>query len=417
MNILVFPCGSELGLELYRCLNNNKSFKLFGLSSVDDSGQIFYANYSKISADIGDRENLIDSMNYWVDKWEIDVIYPTMDSVIKVLNEEKSKIQVPFISQTEYYNIFVDKYLTYEYFAGFSFVPRYNDSLSKERDNEIFVKPRIGYGSRGTRMGTYEECRELNKYVYCEYLPGREITVDNFSINGDVLWSLPRLRRRTKFGISVETEYLTHNVVANFIKTISDRLNISGAWFAQFKEDRDGNFKLLEIAPRFGGSSGLSRIYGVSMPEASIYSINDNINFYTNNFQVPPRLVRQLDTRFVVKDHYQDVYVDYDDTLLLKNGSLSVPLFAWLLTQKEFGKNLFLITRHRGNLEQSLKKLSIYPFFEGIIWLKHDENKSNYISRNSIFIDDSFVERLEVSKLAHVLVLDPQTAVDVVWDA
>ena len=44
-NILVFPCGSEIGLEIHNALKYSKDFKLFGGSSVDDYGKFVYANY------------------------------------------------------------------------------------------------------------------------------------------------------------------------------------------------------------------------------------------------------------------------------------------------------------------------------------------------------------------------------------
>ena len=44
-NILVFPCGSEIGLEIYRSVKYSTHFKLFGGSSVDDHGKFVFENY------------------------------------------------------------------------------------------------------------------------------------------------------------------------------------------------------------------------------------------------------------------------------------------------------------------------------------------------------------------------------------
>ena len=46
-NILVFPCGSEIALELYRALVHSKHFNLIGASSVDDHGRFVYHNYTE----------------------------------------------------------------------------------------------------------------------------------------------------------------------------------------------------------------------------------------------------------------------------------------------------------------------------------------------------------------------------------
>jgi hypothetical protein len=37
MNILVFPCGSEIGLEVYNSLFCQKDINLIGVNSVNDN--------------------------------------------------------------------------------------------------------------------------------------------------------------------------------------------------------------------------------------------------------------------------------------------------------------------------------------------------------------------------------------------
>ena len=44
--VLVFPCGSEIGLEIERALKFNKDYELIGGSSVNDHGMFEYEKYS-----------------------------------------------------------------------------------------------------------------------------------------------------------------------------------------------------------------------------------------------------------------------------------------------------------------------------------------------------------------------------------
>ena len=44
-NILVFPCGSEIALEVYRSVNKSTHFNLIGASSCDDHGKFIFENY------------------------------------------------------------------------------------------------------------------------------------------------------------------------------------------------------------------------------------------------------------------------------------------------------------------------------------------------------------------------------------
>ena len=44
-NILVFPCGSEIALDIYSSVEYSTHFNLIGASSVEDHGSFVYENY------------------------------------------------------------------------------------------------------------------------------------------------------------------------------------------------------------------------------------------------------------------------------------------------------------------------------------------------------------------------------------
>ena len=46
-NVLVFPCGTEIGLEINAALRFIKFINLYGASSTDDNGRMVYENYNK----------------------------------------------------------------------------------------------------------------------------------------------------------------------------------------------------------------------------------------------------------------------------------------------------------------------------------------------------------------------------------
>jgi len=45
IRVLVFPCGSEIGLEIYRSLIYIRQIELWGGSSVEDHGRFVFKNY------------------------------------------------------------------------------------------------------------------------------------------------------------------------------------------------------------------------------------------------------------------------------------------------------------------------------------------------------------------------------------
>src|SRR3989344_8107618 len=80
-NILVFPCGTEIGLEIHRSLNFSTHFEVFGGSSISDHGQFVYKNYI---GDIPyvDEPNFIEVLNSVINAHKIDAIIPAHDSVV-----------------------------------------------------------------------------------------------------------------------------------------------------------------------------------------------------------------------------------------------------------------------------------------------------------------------------------------------
>lgn len=44
-NILVFPCGSEIALEVHRSLQYSTHFRLIGANSIDDHGRFVFETY------------------------------------------------------------------------------------------------------------------------------------------------------------------------------------------------------------------------------------------------------------------------------------------------------------------------------------------------------------------------------------
>lgn len=153
----------------------------------------------------------------------------------------------------------------------------------------FFAKPRKGQGSKGTmKIETWEDyqfARE-KRLLLMEYLPGSEYTVDCFTDrHGKLRFSQTRKRIRVKDGIAVETAPGGPDLT-DWAEAISVRLHMRGAWFFQVKEDKDGNPRLLEVAPRIAGSSGIWRKCGVNLPKLTAYDALDmdiQINFEPKN--------------------------------------------------------------------------------------------------------------------------------------
>jgi len=76
----------------------------------------------------------------------------------------------------------------------------------------------------------------------------------------------------------------------------------------------------------------------------------------------------------------------------------------FLYQSKNLCKEIILLSKHKQDIKESLKKFAISDLlFDEIIVLDENEKKSDYITNmNSIFIDDSFAERKEVFDKLHI---------------
>ena len=211
-NILVFPCGSEIGLDIYSSVKYSTYFHLIGASSIDDHGKFVYEDYiSGIPYVV--EPDFIPTMARIVKDRQIDAIYPTMDLVITVLKECEEELGCRVISSSsETTKICLSKDLTYEKLQSVVRVPQiYNPSNIPQDAFPVFAKPKVGYGAKGTiKLNTQEEVDNFIKgkddLLILEYLPGEEFTVDCFTDkDGHLLYCSARKRNRVKDGSSVNT--------------------------------------------------------------------------------------------------------------------------------------------------------------------------------------------------------------------
>lgn len=415
-NILVFPCGSEVALEIYRSLCFSTHFHLIGASSVEDHGRFVFEDY------IGDLpfytdENFIHILAEVLKRKKIDAIYPAMDAVAVFLKKNEKRLNCYVIgSSYEATTIAASKNKTYELLSNVIPCPEWKTDLDKVEFYPTFLKPDQGYGSRNIKLA-YSKLeaqifiQDKNiKYVYCEYLPGKEYTIDCFSNReGVLLFSGARQRARISNGISVSTHSAKDHKVyfKKIAEIINTKLSPRGAWFFQMKENDKGQPTLLEVATRLGGSSSYFRVQGVNFAMLSTFDAFENdVMVNVNNYEV--KLDRALNNKYKLNIKYNTVYVDFDDCILIDN-KINTQLISFLYQCLNENKEIILITRHSGNITEKLESLKISAIFSKVIHLKNRELKSSFINSQtySIFIDDSYNERLDISCNLKIPVFSP----------
>lgn len=415
IKILVFPAGTEIAFEIHNALKNCKFITLYGATSVPCHANFVFKNCVEGVPFVEDPE-LIDKMNDVIWKHGIDYVYPAHDSALLRLTRQQGDLDAKVItSPLDTVEICRDKAKTYKYFEGCDFLPKVYKSADEvaESDYPVFVKPAVGQGGEGAMKVDDRETLDRvlasgREYVICEYLPGHEYTVDCFTDRyGALQYFNQRTRERIRSGIAVRSRFVDIDVVIwRMADEINKRLKFNGAWFFQVKRDAHGELKLMEIAPRIAGTMGLSRNIGVNLPLLTVYNmLGEDVYIMENRNNLI--LDRAFISRFEANIEYDKVYVDLDDTLIVK-GKVNAFLMAFLYQAKEKGKKIFLLTRHRVedvDCTLDINNISV-SLFDAVISMSVGGDKADFVCKGSILIDDSFRERKRVHKMCDVPVFD-----------
>lgn len=354
--VLVYPCGTELGLEVFRAVRYSSHYDLYGGSSTYDHGRFVYDNHIDNLPFITDKSSVeeIARFDEAVRAYRFDCIYPTMDGVITVFSRYRKSL-TPVVAAPPYETTRItrSKRLTYELFEGILPIPTVYRAEDEIKNYPVFIKPAVGQGSVGTlKVDSQERLHSMNAFtgdlLVTEYLPGQEYTIDCFTNSeGRLIYCKGRTRNRIKSGIGVNLPLLT-----------------------------------------------LDSFNGLVIDDVCM---ND----------YPIELDRAMYNVFKIRLHYRTVYIDYDDTIIV-HGKLNLNAMKFLFQCIDAGKRLVLVTRHVGtDLGEELRLRKLDGLFDEIIHLDADRRKSDVISdSDGIFIDDSYGERKDVATRRGIPVFD-----------
>jgi hypothetical protein len=412
-NVLVYPCGAESAMEIHLGLKDVMNIRVVGASKREDHGRMVYENYYGDFPSITD-ENFIEELNKLIEKESIDLILPTHDTVLVHMarNQDKinTKVAVPGVWQAE---VCRSKKKIYHLFKDFEFNPTVFEGIEDIKEYPIYAKLDEGQGSKGAFVvkdrKQLEVIPDIENYVLMELLPGEELTIDCFTDrHGKLQFVGPRNRKRVFDGVSVNSASVPlTDEIFNIGKIVSDTLKIRGAWYFQLKRDQQGHFKLLEASVKVAGNMNVFRGIGVNFPLLMVYDYLDyDVQAIPNNYSI--EVDRALFSRYKVNLGYNTIYIDFDDTIT-KNGKVNQHVMAFIYHQINKGRTLKLITKHQGNLDDSLEALAIHKgLFDEIIHIPMDDEKYKYITEKEdvIFVDNAYGERFKVRQELNIPVFD-----------
>lgn len=415
-NVLIFPAGSEIGLEIFNSLKYSHHVEVFGASGKNDHASFLFEkdHYIEDKNLYIDRANFVDLLNDYLRKFRIKFIYPTHDTIANFLAEHQSQLVARVITScSETNRIARFKHKTYAHFAEHEFCPTVYSAPFNDITYPVFLKPDDGQGGKGTfcANNAHELAFYLGKspgLLVTEFLPGEELSVDCFTdYKGNLLFVGPRTRERVQMGISFRSTAIeVSDEVMRIAHTINDTVKLDGAWFFQVKRDLYGRYKLLEFAPRQSSTMGLYRHAGVNFALLSYFNAQKiPVHIMCNEY--PLQLDRCLHNRFRAGMEFNRVYIDFDETIII-GDHVHDRVMAFLYQCRNRKIDVVLLTKHRNDVRETLERCAISPsLFTDIVHLTAGEDKWRYIDPlGSIFIDNYWSDRRDVKKMLGIQVFD-----------
>lgn len=415
VNVLIFPAGSENAINIYNSLKYNLHFNIFGASGKADHCEFIYPKEKLFIGNLYIKENnFIDEFNKVIGKFNIDYIIPTHDIIAAFLTKHCNTINAKLISSPyETARIAENKKVTYDVLKNEYFYPKVYQSIDEVTKYPVFLKPYIGVGGKGTYLINNKQdlktiLKKNSNLLICEYLPGKEYTVDCFTNkNGELLFVGPRKSERITIGIDFHSERAEYNKEFESIaEELNNKFKFNGAWFFQVKEDEFNNVKFMEFSVRQAATMDFYRQLGVNFTALSLFdAMGYDVKIIFNNYNL-------ISDRFLKINYYFDymydkLYVNFEDTLII-DGSVNTTLIKVIYQCINANKKIILLTKHAYKLDQILKKYRINnDLFDVIIFIEPNKKKADYIDNlKSVFIDNSFIDRLSVKELCNIPVFD-----------
>jgi carbamoyl-phosphate synthase large subunit len=418
--VLIFPGATEIALEIRQALAWHKELQLFSAGAdVSNHAPFVFAQHCVVPS--VENADWLSALQDMTARHRITHIFPAHDDALMALAENAGSLSAKVVtSPLLTCRITRSKSATLAHLRDVVPTPTQFADARDVSAFPVFVKPDIGQGSQ--RTSTARDRLELDNLlsddpdrIILEYLPGPEYTVDCFSDRErGLLYAGGRERRRTRSGISMSSVFVDDPRFTDYAGRINARLALHGAWFYQVKSDPSGVLKLMEVAPRIGGTSALSRVRGINLPLLSIYEAERvplNLQCGVHAVEIDRALVNRYRLHF----DYRTIYVDFDDTLVVR-GQVNVELVKLLYQAINRAVRLVLITRHAGDLTAALRRYRLEGLFDDVIHLRNGESKADHISeRAAIVIDDSFAERLTIHQRTGIPVFD-SSMIEVLFD-
>ncbi len=288
INVLVDGAGGDVGQGVLKSLLDSKlNLELYASCISTSSSWLYKIKNSFIFPFVSDK-SFIDFLIDFLNKYQIDVYFPTVDSSLLKISKFKDEIEKHtntkvFIEEYSKVKICDDKYLTYKFLIENSFTAPQTISMDSD-DMEKFLqqnpfpyilKTKSGNGAKNIiKVTSFEELKPFvgnSSWLLQEYLDiSNEITSGIYIGNDGEIKGIYILKRTLKCGSTYQAERILDKELETKLITIAKKMNMKylniQAVYAE------GRLLPFEFNGRLSGTTGAMReVFNV--PEAYIKEV------------------------------------------------------------------------------------------------------------------------------------------------
>ena len=408
-NILVYPCETQVGMELNHCLRFSPHFRVFGCAGEPVRAGYAFDNSAGFLPPIKSDEFLPELTRVIREK-NIDFVFPASDESLTELSElaadglVEAEVVAPPVDVCR---LCSSKSAIHAFFSGKVELPGQcrRDQLTAD-DFPVWVVSEQRWAKGRKVDGNAESIRD-DEAVF-EYIPGTEFAVDCFSDAGNALLFVSGRERRVFSGWNSVNDILCERQdFRRFAEAINVELKLRGAWTFLLREDKLGKLRLMGLRPSLGLGAGLQRIRGINLVTATLCDrLGMDVRFVPNKMEGASADWRPAG-HFRLNIEYDTAYLDLENTVIV-DGKVDLDAVRFIFSCRNKGTRVVLVERGFDPPEKMLARHGLTGLFDQVLWIEGNEGKSSVMtSSKAIFVDDSSTERREVALSLGIPVFDP----------
>lgn len=317
LNILITGAGGAAAIAFYEAVKSAEHDFFMADMNENSVGLYLVDATNRCILKASDDKNYIQHLLTTCVENKVDIIIPTVDSELLIITKNRhlfDEIGVTLIT-SDYENLanVLDKYKLMKKLSShfkLAWFAKYDKNFDVNKlKYPCLIKPRCDSGSRGIkRINKANDLKGIpknGKYLLQDYLPLNEYSVDVYvNRNNKAIASVVRERIKTYGGVAVISKTINWPLLSDLAAELSEFLNLRYAVNVQFKLNNQGVPCLLEINPRFPGTSSLTVAAGVNMPEMSLEeAIGKTLNVKYNYCELA--MVRRWKETFIAVNELQ----------------------------------------------------------------------------------------------------------------